>query len=49
MLNLLRAPIGKAIAPLGRSLARAGVTPDMVTVAGTLGSTVAALVCYPRG
>ncbi|MFL6160686.1 MAG: phosphatidylinositol phosphate synthase [Jatrophihabitantaceae bacterium] len=49
MLNLLRAPIGKAITPLGRSLARAGVTPDMVTVAGTVGATVAALICYPRG
>ena len=49
MLNLLRAPIGKAINPLGRSLANAGVSPDMVTVAGTVGATVAALICYPRG
>jgi CDP-diacylglycerol--glycerol-3-phosphate 3-phosphatidyltransferase len=49
VLNLLRAPIGKAIAPLGRSLAQAGISPDMVTVAGTLGATVSALVCYPRG
>lgn len=49
MLNLLRAPIGKAITPLGRSLAKAGVSPDMVTVAGTVGATVAALICYPRG
>lgn len=49
MLNLLRAPIGKAIAPLGRSLAQAGVSPDMVTVAGTIGATVSALVFYPRG
>ena len=49
MLNLLRAPIGKAITPLGRSLANAGVTPDMVTLAGTVGATVAALICYPRG
>ncbi|HST48166.1 phosphatidylinositol phosphate synthase [Jatrophihabitans sp.] len=49
MLNLLRAPIGKAIAPLGRSLAQAGVSPDMITVAGTVGATVSALVCYPRG
>jgi len=49
VLNLLRAPIGKAITPLGRSLANAGVTPDMVTVAGTVGATVAALICYPRG
>ncbi|MEO6503552.1 MAG: phosphatidylinositol phosphate synthase [Jatrophihabitantaceae bacterium] len=49
MLNLLRAPIGKAIAPLGRSLAQAGVSPDMVTVIGTIGATASALVFYPRG
>jgi len=49
VLNLLRAPIGKAIAPLGRSLARAGVTPDVITVLGTVGATASALVCYPRG
>jgi CDP-diacylglycerol--glycerol-3-phosphate 3-phosphatidyltransferase len=49
VLNLLRAPIGKAIAPLGRSLAQAGVSADMVTVAGTVGATVSALVCYPQG
>jgi CDP-diacylglycerol--glycerol-3-phosphate 3-phosphatidyltransferase len=49
VLNLLRAPIGKAITPLGRWLANAGVSPDMVTVAGTVGATVAALICYPRG
>ncbi len=49
MLNLLRAPIGKAITPLGRSLAKAGITPDMITITGTVGATVAALICYPRG
>lgn len=49
MLNLLRAPIGKAIAPLGRSLAQAGVSPDAITVAGTIGATASALVFYPQG
>jgi CDP-diacylglycerol--glycerol-3-phosphate 3-phosphatidyltransferase len=49
VLNLLRAPIGRAITPLGRALARAGVTPDMVTVAGTVGATAGAVVFYPRG
>jgi CDP-diacylglycerol--glycerol-3-phosphate 3-phosphatidyltransferase len=49
VLNLLRVPIGKAIAPLGRSLAQAGVSPDMVTVVGTIGATASALVFYPRG
>jgi CDP-diacylglycerol--glycerol-3-phosphate 3-phosphatidyltransferase len=49
VLNLLRAPIGKAIAPLGRSLAQAGVSPDVITVAGTVGATVSALILYPQG
>jgi CDP-diacylglycerol--glycerol-3-phosphate 3-phosphatidyltransferase len=49
VLNLLRVPIGKAIAPLARALVRAGITPDMITVTGTIGATVAALICYPRG
>jgi CDP-diacylglycerol--glycerol-3-phosphate 3-phosphatidyltransferase len=49
VLNLLRVPIGKAIAPLGGALARAGVTPDAITIAGTVGATAGALVFYPRG
>jgi CDP-diacylglycerol--glycerol-3-phosphate 3-phosphatidyltransferase len=49
VLNVLRAPIAKAIAPLGRSLAKAGVTPDMVTIAGTIGATASALVFYTQG
>ncbi len=49
MLNLLRAPIGRAITPLGRALVGAGVTPDMITVTGTVGATAAALTCYPMG
>lgn len=49
MLNLLRAPFGRALAPLGRSLASAGVTPDMVTIAGTLGTSVSALYFFTQG
>jgi CDP-diacylglycerol--glycerol-3-phosphate 3-phosphatidyltransferase len=49
VLNLLRVPIGKAIAPLGRALAKAGVTPDMVTILGTIGATASALVFFTRG
>lgn len=49
MLNLLRVPIGKAIYPMARSLANAGVTPDMITVTGTIGAVAGALVCYPKG
>jgi CDP-diacylglycerol--glycerol-3-phosphate 3-phosphatidyltransferase len=49
VLNPLRAPIAKAIDPLGRSLARVGLTPDMVTIAGTVGAVASALVFFTRG
>jgi CDP-diacylglycerol--glycerol-3-phosphate 3-phosphatidyltransferase len=49
VLNNLRAPIGKGIAPLGRALAGAGVTPDAITILGTAGATASALFFYPRG
>jgi CDP-diacylglycerol--glycerol-3-phosphate 3-phosphatidyltransferase len=42
-----RAAVGKALDPLGRRLAAAGVTPNTVTVIGTIGSVAAALVCFP--
>lgn len=35
--------------PLARVLARLGVTPNMVTVAGTVASIAIAVVCIPRG
>lgn len=48
MLNIhARAAVGKALDPLGRRLAAAGVTPNTVTVIGTIGSVAAALVCFP--
>lgn len=49
MLNVLRAPLSKVVNPLGRSLAGAGVTPDMVTVFGTIGATASALGFFTRG
>lgn len=49
MLNVVRAPIGRVLAPVGSALARRGVTPDVVTVVGTLGVTAGALAFYPRG
>jgi CDP-diacylglycerol---glycerol-3-phosphate 3-phosphatidyltransferase len=42
-----RAAISKALDPLGRRLAGAGVTPNAVTVVGTVGSVAAALVFFP--
>ena len=49
MLNGVRAPLARALAPLGVALARAGVSPDVVTIIGTLGVSAGALGCYPRG
>lgn len=50
MLNIFaRASISKVLNPLGVRLARAGVTPDAVTVVGTIGAVAAALVFYPQG
>ena len=35
--------------PLARVLARAGVTPNMVTVAGTVATVAIAVICIPQG
>ena len=48
MLNL-RPAAGRVIAPLATWLLRVGVTPDMVTVAGTVGAVVGAFAFFPRG
>ena len=37
------------LAPVARLLLRVGVSPDAVTLIGTLGVSAAALVCFPRG
>jgi CDP-diacylglycerol---glycerol-3-phosphate 3-phosphatidyltransferase len=44
-----RAAVSKALDPLGARLARAGVTPNAVTVVGTIGVVVGALVFFTRG
>ena len=50
MLNLVARPlINRVTAPLGRALAATGVSPDVITVVGTVGVSVTALVFYPRG
>mgnify|MGYP001203891915 FL=1 len=49
MLKILRPMISRVTAPLGRSLARVGLTPNIVTVIGTVGVVVSALYFYPRG
>lgn len=49
MLQGVRAPLARALAPLGAALVRAGVSPDAVTLIGTVGVSVGALAFYPGG
>ncbi|WP_250445807.1 phosphatidylinositol phosphate synthase [Actinotalea sp. C106] len=49
MLSRLRGVVGRALDPLAAALLRAGLSPDVVTVVGTLGVVLAALVLYPQG
>ena len=50
MLNILaRASISRGIEPLGRRLAGAGITPDAITVVGTIGAVASAVIFFPRG
>lgn len=50
MLNIhAREWVSKTINPLGLRLARAGITPDQVTIAGTVGATASALIFFTQG
>lgn len=49
MLNALRPAIGRVAKPMAGSLLRVGVTPDVVTVLGTVGVCVGSLVFLSRG
>src|SRR6187402_2533225 len=50
MLNrLLRATMTKILSPVAHLFLRLGISPDVVTVIGTLGVCVGALAFYPRG
>ncbi|HEY7046455.1 MAG TPA: CDP-alcohol phosphatidyltransferase family protein [Jatrophihabitantaceae bacterium] len=50
MLNIhAREWVSKTINPLGVRLARAGITPDQITVVGTVGATAAALIFFTQG
>src|SRR4051812_14070326 len=48
MLNL-RPAVGRVVGPLAARLLRLGVTPDMVTIAGVVGSVVASFALIARG
>jgi CDP-diacylglycerol--glycerol-3-phosphate 3-phosphatidyltransferase len=49
MLERFRGISAALLGPLVRLLLRLGVSPDLVTVAGTAGVVLAALVCFPQG
>ena len=49
MLNVLRPAIDRLLTPVGRALARTPVTPNALTVIGTLGVSVGALALFPTG
>lgn len=49
MLNRLRSGATRAFTPLARFLLARGVSPDVITVAGTLGVVASALWFFPRG
>src|SRR3954451_10000983 len=49
MLNQLRPALSRVITPVGRALARTGLTPNAITLIGTLGVVGGALGFYPRG
>ena len=49
MLERFRALSHTLLGPIARLLVRLGVSPDLVTVLGTLGVVVSALVCFPQG
>ncbi|GGO21459.1 CDP-alcohol phosphatidyltransferase [Microbispora rosea subsp. aerata] len=48
-MNLLRPAVTRVMTPLGRALARRGISPDVITAIGTLGVVASALAFYPLG
>ena len=49
MLKVLRPGLAQLLTPAGRALARTPVTPNMLTVTGTVGMTAGALSLFPTG
>ncbi|EYR64460.1 CDP-alcohol phosphatidyltransferase [Actinotalea ferrariae CF5-4] len=49
MMRRLRRVVARVVDPVADALLRAGVSPDAVTVLGTLGVVVAALTLFPLG
>lgn len=50
MLNIFARPsLSRLLDPVGAGLARAGVSPNAITIAGTVGTVASALWFFPRG
>ncbi len=49
MLKVLKPGLARLLAPVGRTLARTPLTPNMLTVIGTVGVTAGALTLFPTG
>ena len=50
MLNrYARAAVTRILTPVARLLLRLGISPDVVTILGTLGVCLGALVFFPQG
>ncbi|HEY2306613.1 MAG TPA: CDP-alcohol phosphatidyltransferase family protein [Streptosporangiaceae bacterium] len=49
MLNVLRPALSRVLTPVANALARTPVTPNALTITGTVGMTVGALWLFPTG
>jgi CDP-diacylglycerol--glycerol-3-phosphate 3-phosphatidyltransferase len=49
VLRVLRSPISRVLNPFGARLARAGITPDFITILGTVGAVAASLYFFTNG
>jgi CDP-diacylglycerol---glycerol-3-phosphate 3-phosphatidyltransferase len=49
MLKVLRPALGRLLTPVGEALARTPITPNAVTVVGTIGMSASALIFFPTG
>jgi CDP-diacylglycerol---glycerol-3-phosphate 3-phosphatidyltransferase len=49
MLKVLRPALQRLLTPVGQAVARTPITPNMITVIGTVGMSASALVFFPTG
>lgn len=49
MLKVLRPALGRLLTPVGQALARTPITPNALTIVGTIGMSASALIFFPTG